>query len=419
MTGMQNRDKSLDVVVFGASSFVGQILVHYLFETFGLDGDLRWAAAGRSRDKLEGVRRDLGAAASRLELLVADAADSAALQALCTRTRVVVSTVGPYALHGEPLVQACAESGTDYCDLTGEVQWIRRMLANHEATAQRTGARIVHCCGFDSIPSDLGVHYLQQEARRRLGAPCGTVKMRVRELRGGFSGGSAASLLNVLKEVSRDPSLRRELSDPYSLWPAATARPRVRQHNLTFTEHDPDFDGWVAPFVMSAINTRIVHRSNGLGGLPYGEDFRYDEAVLTGRGLAGRVRAASLAAALGGFMLAGSVGPTRGLLERFVLPQPGEGPSPDEQRCGRFDLRFHGRTTDGRTLRTRVHGDCDPGYGSTAKMLGQAAACLSRDVAEARGGFWTPATLFGDRLVARLRAHSGLTFDVVDGTTPA
>ena len=403
-----------DIVVFGATSFVGQILSRYLSEEFGHGETLRWAAAGRSRDKLESLRETLGAKARDLPLLVADAAEAKSLRKLCAQARVVVSTVGPYALYGEPLVQACAESGTDYCDLTGEAHWIRRMIAQHEATARASGARIVHCCGFDSIPSDLGVHLLQREARRRFGQPCATVKMRVRTMRGGFSGGTAASILNLMQEVAKNPTLRRELADPYSICPADYA-PRVRQPNVKFAEYDADFSGWVAPFVMSAINTRVVHRTNALTRQAYGAGFRYDEATLTGRGFRGQLNAAALSAGLAGFMFAGAVAPTRAALQRFVLPAPGEGPSPEAQRNGSFDLRFHGRTANGQVLRARVTGDRDPGYGSTAKMLGQAAACLAFDVPRDHpGGFWTPASIFGDRLPQRLRQHAGLTLDIVD-----
>ncbi|HET9695123.1 MAG TPA: saccharopine dehydrogenase NADP-binding domain-containing protein, partial [Steroidobacteraceae bacterium] len=337
---MKKANKTHDVVVFGATSFVGQILARYLFETFGLDGDLRWAMAGRSRSKLETVRKALGRGAGRLDILTADAASLDDMRRLCQSTRVVVSTVGPYALYGEPLVQACAETGTDYCDLTGEVQWLRRMIVRHEATARGSGARIVHCCGFDSIPSDLGVHFLQREARRRFGQPCTEVKMRVRAMRGGFSGGTVASLLNVLAEVAADPALRKELADPYSLW-TGPGKPTVRQHDVRFAEYDPDFGAWVAPFVMSAINTRVVHRSNMLARPAYGPEFRYDEAVLAGRGLRGRINATAIATALGASMVAGAIGPVRQALERFVLPGPGEGPSPEAQRRGCFDLRFH------------------------------------------------------------------------------
>ena len=403
---------SLHVVAFGATSFVGQILCRYLLDQFGVDGELRWAAAGRSQTKLEALRESLGPEARTLPLLVADAADDDALRKLCGSTRVVVSTVGPYALHGEPLVKACAESGTDYCDLTGEVQWIRRMLQRHEAAARRSGARIVHCCGFDSIPSDLGVHFLQREATSRFGAPCTRVKMRVKAMRGSFSGGTVASLMNLVKEAATDPALRKELADPYSLCPAGTAA-TVRQPEVRGVEFDADFQAWVAPFVMGAINTRIVHRTNALSGHAYGADFTYDEAMLTGRGMKGQLAGAATVAGLGGFMLAGALAPLRSALERFVLPQPGEGPSPAAQRSGFFDLRFVGTAADGRQLRTKVAGDRDPGYGSTSRMLGQAAACLALDIAKGSpsGGFWTPATIFGDRLVERLRSAAGLTFE--------
>ena len=411
--------KPYDVVVFGATSFVGQILARYLFEEFGLDGKLRWAAAGRSMPRLEELRKALGRGAGRLQLLQADAGDEASLQKLCSSARVVVSTVGPYALYGEPLVRVCAGTGTDYCDLTGEVQWMRRMIQRYEKTAQASGARIVHNCGFDSIPSDLGVHFLQQQAQELFGQPCTTVKMRVRAMRGSFSGGTVASLLNALKEVKANPALRKELADPYSICPPLDGKAsgkRVRQANVGLAEFDPDFNAWVAPFFMSAINTRVVHRTNALLHDAYGPEFRYDEAVLTGRGLRGRLAAAAMGAALGAFMVAGSIGTVRSLLEKYVLPAPGEGPSPAAQLKGGFDLRFHGRTKQGDVLRTRVTGDRDPGHGSTAKMLGQAAACLASDISKKQvaGGFWTPAAIFGDRIVERLRAHAGLTFEVLD-----
>ncbi len=404
-----------DVVVFGATSFVGQILVRYLFDEFGVDRDLAWAAAGRSLPKLEAVRKSLGRGSGKLALIQADAADEPALRALCQSARVVVSTVGPYALYGEPLVRVCAETGTDYCDLTGEVQWMRRMIHKYEAQAQASGARIVHNCGFDSIPSDLGVHFLQRHAQEQFGAPCTTVKMRVRSMRGSFSGGTVASLLNVLKEVKADPALRKQLADPYAICPPGGAK-RVRQANVGFAEYDADFKAWVAPFVMSAINTRVVHRTNALLHDAYGPDFRYDEAVLTGRGLRGRLTASATGAGLGAFMVAGSIGPVRSALEKFVLPAPGEGPSPEAQLKGGFDLRFHGRTAAGDVIRARVTGDRDPGYGSTAKMLGQAAACLAGDITRKKvsGGFWTPAAIFGDRIIERLQAHAGVRFELLD-----
>jgi short subunit dehydrogenase-like uncharacterized protein len=412
----QTHTPTHDLTVFGATSFVGQILTRYLAEEFGTHGRLKWAIAGRSEEKLKALRNSLGLKAAKLPLMVADAADAPALRRLCSGSRVVISTVGPYALYGEPLVQACAETGSDYCDLTGEVQWIRRMIAAHEKAARRSGARIVHCCGFDSIPSDLGVHFLQGAARERHGEPCVAVKMRVKAARGGFSGGTVASLLNVIKEASADPALRRELADPYSICPEGYA-PAVRQPEVKSPQFDSDFGAWTAPFIMSAINTRVVQRSNALSKQAYGAEFRYDEAMLTGGGMKGRLAAAAVTAAIAGVMVAGALPPTRWAMERFVLPAPGEGPSAEAQRKGFFDLRFLGRTADGRTLRAKVTGDRDPGYGSTAKMLGQAGACLALDFAESGrpGGFWTPATMFGDRLVERLTAHAGLAFELLEG----
>lgn len=405
-------NKNYDVVLFGATSFVGQILARYLLEEFGCDGELRWAAAGRSKPRLESLRADLGKAAQNLPLLVADAADDDALRKLCRQARVVVTTVGPYALYGEPLVRACVETGTDYCDLTGELQWIRRMIAAYEPRARASGARIVHCCGFDSVPFDLGVHFLQREARARFGRPCASAKMRVRSMRGGFSGGTYASVMNLVKEAAADPALRRELADPYSLCPADYA-PKVRQHNVKFAEYDRDFGSWTAPFVMGALNVRVVQRTNALQRQAYGREFRYDEAVLTGAGVRGQATAAAVSTALAAFMGVGAIGPARRLMSRF-LPAPGEGPSPEAQRKGKYDLRFFGRADDGRTLRARVTGDRDPGYSSTARMLGQCAACLVEDVPrDVPGGFWTPASIFGDLLLPRLQ-RAGLEFSIVE-----
>lgn len=407
--------QSYEVVVFGATSFVGQILARYLLDTFGVDGDLRWAIAGRSSAKLATLKQDLGGAADSLPVLLADADDEVALAAMCEQAKVVISTVGPYALYGSPLVKICAETGTDYCDLTGEVQWIRRMIQAHEATAKKSGARIVHCCGFDSIPSDMGVHFLQQHAQARFGAPCNSVRMRVKAMRGGMSGGTVASLMNVAAEVAQNPALRKELANPYSICPEGSGS-KVRQPNVKFAEYDAQARSWVAPFVMAAINTRVVQRSNALLGGAYGPDFRYDEAMMVGGGVAGRLKATAVAGGLGGFLVAAALKPSRWVLERFVVPAPGEGPTPEQQRKGFFDLRFFGTTADGHQLSVKVTGDRDPGYGSTAKMLGQAGVCLAKDISakDCAGGFWTPATAFGDQLIDRLRAHSGLVFEVLD-----
>jgi short subunit dehydrogenase-like uncharacterized protein len=407
---MGDGDRRLDVVVYGATSFVGQILCRHLVERHGTDGPLRWAIAGRSADKLRTVAHDTGA---DVERIVADAADESALADLAAATRVVVSTVGPYALYGSPLVAAVAAAGTDYCDLTGETQWMRRMIDSHQADAEASGARVVHACGFDSIPSDLGVWFTQQRSLERFGAPCERVAMRVHRTRGGASGGTIASMLNLVEEAAKDPALRRLLADPYSLNPP-DLRSGPKQPDTTIPTRDPDTGEWLAPFVMAAVNTRVVQRSHALLGRPWGQSFTYDEAMDMGAGPLGAAKAAGLVAGLGAGMGVLALGPTRGVAKRF-LPKPGEGPSPQAQLAGFFDLRFTGTTAAGERIRTGVTGDRDPGYGATARMLGEAAVTLlevPRD--EAGGGFWTPATALGDRLVERLEAHAGMRFEVLD-----
>ena len=402
-----------DLVVFGATSFVGQILARYLLENYGAAKEVKWAIAGRSEGKLNQLKSDLGAGAASLPVILADAADEPALRDLCGQTRVVISTVGPYALFGETLVKVCAETGTDYCDLTGEVQWIRRMIERYEAKAKESGARIVHCCGFDSIPSDMGVWFLQQQSEATFGKPCQDVRMRVKVAKGGLSGGTVASMINVAKEAGADPKLRKELANPFSICPPEH-RSEKRQPSLKSAEFDKNFDAWLAPFVMGAINTRVVHRSNALQGARYGKEFTYDEAIMTGKGTKGRLTAYGMVGALGAFFTASAIKPTRWVVEKLV-PKPGEGPSPEDQEKGFYDLRFVGKTTDGKTMITKVTGDRDPGYGSTAKMLGEAGLCLAFDVKDdVKGGFWTPASALDGKLLERLQANAGLTFEVVE-----
>ena len=408
-------DRRLDLVVFGATSFVGQILCRHLVQRHGtgrdVDGSLRWAIAGRDAAKLDIVADATGA---DVERIVADASDPDALAELATSTRVVVSTVGPYALYGSPLVAAVVAAGTDYCDLTGETQWMRRMIDAHAAAAELTGARVVHACGFDSIPSDLGVWFTQQRAIEKLGAPCEHISMRVKTLQGGASGGTVASMMNVVEEATHDSDLRRLLADPYALAPV-DMRVGPEQPDINRPVRDPASGGWAAPFVMAAVNTRVVQRSHALLGRPWGPEFRYDEAMMTGTGPLGAAKAGAIAAGIGASLGLAALGPTRRFLERFVLPKPGEGPTPAAQEKGSFDIRFFGTSADGRSIRTRVTGDRDPGYGSTAQMLGETAVALvDLDPDQLGGGFWTPSTAFGDGLVERLEAHAGLRFDVLD-----
>jgi len=407
--------KKFDLVIYGASSFVGQILTEYLYEHIGLTRKVKWAIAGRSEAKLTKLRSSLGEGAAKLPIIIADSHDEAGLRDMCERSRVIVSTVGPYALYGELLVKVCTENGNDYCDLTGEAYWIKQMMDRYQEAAKKSGARIVNCCGFDSIPSDLGVHFLQQEGKQQFGTFFNNVKLRVKSMKGGASGGTIASMIEMIVAAKADPGLRKQMGNPYILCPEKHDY-RIRQASIKAPVFDKDFQAWAAPFIMEAINARVVLRSNSLLNMAYGEDFSYGEAMLSGQGIKGRLTALGIAGGLGAF--AGSLifDPVRNLMQKYVLPKPGEGPSLQDQLNGYFDIRLHGRNKNDQQLMVQVTGDRDPGYGCTAKMLAQAALCLAFDLSadDKAGGFWTPATAMGDLLVERLSEHAGMTFETLE-----
>lgn len=409
---MTRQSRQSDIVLWGATSFVGQLLVQYLWPRYGATGEVRFALGGRNRSKLESVRRKVDAD-DRLAILVGDAADEGFLNDLTRNTRVVVSTVGPYARYGSPLVGVCAKNGTDYCDLTGEPQWMRRMIDANQKVAEESGARIVHSCGFDSVPSDLGVLFLQQEAQSRFSHGLEQVKMRVGAMRGGLSGGTVASILNLVAELRRDPAVARIAKNPYALAPEGM-RKGIRQDNVSTLAYDRDLQKWIGPFIMAAVNTRVVHRTHALLGRPWGQEFRYDEAMVMGVGLKGAFRGATFAGGLSAFFLGAAFSPTRSLMKTTILPKPGEGPSPEEQESGFYKLVFIGKDRKENHLRVWVTGDRDPGYGSTSKMLGESAVCLLQDIApgDLPGGFWTPATAMGQKLTDRLTANAGVSFEV-------
>lgn len=404
-------DRDLDVLVYGATGFTGRLVAAYLVSrTAG--SDLRWGLAGRSLERLQAVAADLGA--PDLPLVVADSDDAASMTAMAQATRVVCTTVGPYTSHGSPVVAACVGAGTDYCDLTGEVHWIRRMIDAHQAQAQQTGARIVHTCGFDSIPSDMGTWYAQDQMHQRHGVHAPRVSFRLKAARGSASGGTVASLMTIMEEATADREVRRIMADPYALLPEGE-RSGPKADDAVIPTVDADFGQWVAPFPMAVINTRVVRRSNALMGYPWGRDFRYDEAVLTGSGPLGAVKACGLAGGMGVGMAAMAVGPVRRLVGR-ALPKPGEGPSATAQAKGFFDIRLfaeHPSDPD-RSLMIKVHGDRDPGYGSTSRMLAESALCLAAGEADVGGGHWTPASALGRPLLDRLQSHAGVTFSVLE-----
>ncbi len=413
---MQQPSREFDVVVWGASGFTGKLTAEYLLGQYGASGSLRWAIAGRNAAKLEAVRSELaraaGAEPSALPILIGDGADEKFLDALARRTRVVCTTVGPYATYGSKLVAACAKNGTDYCDLTGEVHWIQRMIEAHQAEAAASGARIVFTCGFDCIPADLGAFFLQREMRARHGVPCSRIQFRVAGFSGGVSGGTTASMLHMLEEAENDPSVLAVMNEPYALNPPGErSGPDEPEH--ASPRWDDAFGQWTAPFMMAGIDTKVVRRSNALLGYAYGKAFRYDEAMLMGRGALGLARATLTSAGSLALLGALALGPLRRALSGR-LPQPGDGPSKARREAGYFDIQLRGEhpTEVANELRARIRGDRDPGYGSTSKMLGESAVCLAQDSLPAPGGCWTPASAMGDALLTRLAKHAGVTFEI-------
>jgi short subunit dehydrogenase-like uncharacterized protein len=384
-----------DIVVYGATGFTGQLVAEYLATHYKGDAALKWAMAGRSLDKLKAVREAIGAPAET-PLIVADASDEGSLKAMVAQTKSVITTVGPYLLYGNELIAECAANGTDYFDLCGEVPWMRRMIDAHLATAQKSGARIMFSCGYDSIPFELGTFFVQEEAKRVFGAAAARVKGRVRQMRGTFSGGTAASSKAIFEAASQDAGLLALLRDPFALTPDFQG-PKQPPGNKPV--YDEDLKTWLTPFFMANINTRNVHRSNMLLGFPYGRDFVYDEMQIAGPGEEGEAMAKKIVAA-------------NNRLATQAQPKPGEGPSKEERENGMYDLLFVAIAPDGRQVRASVKGDRDPGYGSTSKMMAECAICLMRDATDVKGGIWTPGAAMQHRLIKRLQEHAGLTFAV-------
>ena len=395
---MTTRD--LDLVVFGATGFVGQLTAEYLVKAAPVGA--RIALAGRSRDRLEQVRADLGPQAEGWPLVVADTGDPDALRALAESTTALVTTVGPYAKYGLPLVRACATAGTHYADLTGEVLFVRQSIDAADATARGTGARIVHACGFDSVPSDLGALLTAEQARADGSGELTDTTYVLVSAKGGASGGTIDSVRGMIDEARTSPAARKLLLDPYSLSPDRAAEPDLggERDSLAVTHAD---GRWAAPFVMASFNTRIVRRSNALTGWSYGRRFRYREVMGVGRSPAAPLLAGAVAAGIGGLLAGMALPPTRFVLDR-LLPKPGEGPSEQARENGHFRVEVTATTSGGARYRTTVAAKGDPGYAATAVMLGEAGLALALDDLPEAAGVLTPATGIGVRLAERLRA---------------
>lgn len=390
---MSNTNE-LDIIIYGATGYTGRLVCEYMWQQYGHDvSSVNWAMAGRSLDKLEQVRDELGIS-SGVPLIVADASSTASMDSLAQRAHVVATTVGPYQLYGSDLVRACAESGTDYVDLCGEPAWMHEMIDAYGETAKASGARIVFSCGFDSIPFDLGVLFLQQTAQEKIGGPVSRIKGRVRSMQGTFSGGTLASFKATMAAAAKKPEMIGVLMNPFALTQDFSGPEQPSGLAPIFEE---ELDSWSAPFIMATINTKNIHRSNLLLGHAYGTDFVYDEMLLTGPGDSGEA-------------VAKAVAEDKSMAENPI--KPGEGPSKEERDSGFYEVMFAGSNGDGKTVSVSVRGDKDPGYGSTSKMIAESAVCLLLNRDTELRGILTPASALGSLLIDRLQQHAGLTFQV-------
>tara|TARA_B100001079_G_C16375609_1_gene499553 strand:- start:158 stop:1363 length:1206 start_codon:yes stop_codon:yes gene_type:complete len=399
-------DRPYDIIVWGASGFTGRLVVDYMSK-HQTTSNLRWAVAGRNTNKLEEVL-----SGREVQILQAESHDTESLEALVRQGRVILTTVGPYARYGSELVAACVRHGTHYCDLTGEVHWMHEMISKHQQEAKDSGARIVHTCGFDSIPSDIGVFYLQKQMQARHGVAAKHIKYRTISFSGGASGGTIDSMMAMMEKAKEDPSISKIIADPYAL---NDGKKGLDEPDRMSPYFDEDFDSWVGPFIMAAINTRVVRRTNELLGGIYGTDFRYDEGTLSGKGAGGFFGATGVGIGTGALAGLASFSPTRSILKR-VLPKPGEGPSKEARDKGFFEIELLGihPNDTSKNIKVRVKGDKDPGYGSTSKMIAESALALAQDDLDVGGGFWTPASAMGEALLKRLPEGAGVTFEVVE-----
>ncbi|MDG1119347.1 MAG: saccharopine dehydrogenase NADP-binding domain-containing protein [SAR86 cluster bacterium] len=387
-------EREFDLVVFGASGYTGKLVAEYIQNEYGGDQPLKWALAGRNKDKLAGIKEDLNLE-SDLTILKVDSNDQESLDAMTSAAKCILTTVGPYQLYGSNLVESCAKNGTDYVDLTGEPGWMYEMINEHKETAKKSGARIVFSCGFDSIPFDLGVYFVQQAVRDKFGKPAQHVRGRVKAMNGEFSGGTIASLGATMATLKEKPELIKVLANPFSLTEGFEGPTQLDDSKVLL---DEKLNMWVAPFVMAPINTKNIHRSNALLGHEYGEDFCYDEMMIAGEGEEGKQIADAMT----------SANPMGG----ENVPQPGEGPSQESREQGNYDVQFFADIDEG-CIEARVTGDMDPGYGSTSKMITESAMCLIHDCNDLPGGIYTPAPAMGNKLIKRLIEKAGLTFDII------
>lgn len=399
--------KEFDIIIWGATGFTGRLVAEYIFKNYS-SGKLNWAIAGRDKKKLINVRDKI--ADENIPLIIADSFDEVSLTKMTQRTKVICSTVGPYSKYGSLLVKSCIKTNTHYCDLAGEAQWIRKIVDTYHQEAKNKKIRIVNSCGFDSIPSDIGVYFIYKNLPD-VNIKLDKISMRVSGFKGSLSGGTYASMNNIITEASKDRLIGKILTNPYGLNPEGQ-RSGPDKRDLNKVKYDEDSKSWIAPFMMAGINTKIVRRSNALSNYSYGKNFTYDESIMTGDGFRGRIRA--IISVLPLIFLSAKPGSLLKRIFNFFTPKPGQGPNENERENGYYSMRFYIRYNDKSRALVRVTGDRDPGYGSTSKMLAESAICLSKDSLKDTYGVITPSIAMGDQILDRLQAKAGLTFKFIE-----
>ena len=385
---MSNLNK-YDFVIYGATGFTGKLVVEYAINQYASNNEISWAIAGRNNEKLEHVQEKYNLP-SNIGKIVVDSNDQNSIDEMVSQTKCVLTTVGPYQLYGEKIIKTCISTGTDYVDLCGEPGFMHKIISECSAEAKETGARVVFSCGFDSIPFDLGVLFVQEEVMSKLNKYAPSVRGRVRAMNGEFSGGTAASMKATMAALQSDPELINILVNPHALCDGVQG---VQQDDDSKPVYDEELDTWVAPFFMAPINTKNIHRSNKLMNHIYGENFKYNEMWIQGPGEEGKAAAEFIS----------TMNPLGD------APEPGDGPSRESRENGNYDVLFCA-DVDGETIKASVSGDMDPGYGSTSKMITESAVCLVKDCENLAGGIYTPAASMGKKLIKRLESSAGLTF---------
>ena len=402
-----NESKDFDIIIWGATGFTGRLVAEYIFKNYSSE-KLNWAIAGRDKKKLINVRDEI--ADENIPIIIADSFDEMSLTKMTQKTKVICSTVGPYSKYGSLLVKSCIKTNTHYCDLAGEAQWIRKIVDTYHQEAKNKKVRIVNSCGFDSIPSDMGVYFIHKNLPD-VNIKLDNISMRLSGFKGSLSGGTYASMNNIITEASKDSLIRKILTNPYGLNPEGQ-RSGPDKRDLNKVKYDEDSKSWIAPFMMAGINTKIVRRSNALSNYSYGKNFTYDESVMTGDGFKGRIKA--IISVLPLIFLSAKPGSLLKRIFNYFTPKPGQGPNENERENGYYSMRFYIRYNDKSRALVRVTGDRDPGYGSTSKMLAESAICLSKDSLKDTYGIITPSIAMGDQILDRLQAKAGLTFKFIE-----